>query len=98
MKTADIGRECINEYCKKQTKSISDILARDHNVWGQPVIFEVDSIKKSEIFPIRHSAKHYYFKDILDSKTRNMIRKAENRYNIKCEEINKNLYLAIRFL
>lgn len=92
MKTADIGKECTNKYCIKQTKSISDILGRDFESWGQPAIFEISSIKKSKVFPVRHNAKYHYFNEILDSKTRNMIRKAD-RHGIKCKAINKNDYL-----
>ena len=72
----DIGKECSDEYCKKAVKSISSILNRDYNVWGLPCIFEIDYKKD-------------YFTDVLDCKTRNMIRKADKN-QIQVKVIDKN--------
>jgi len=78
----DIGKECTDEYCKKAVESISGILNRDYDAWGLPTILQISE----GTTPIS------YFKEVLDCKTRNMIRKP-SKYNIFFRQVKKNLVL-----
>ena len=79
----DIGKECSDEYCKKAVESISSILNRDYNVWGLPCIVDLNLLSSCDV----------YWKDILDSKTRNMVRKG-TKNQLNCYSINKNKFLT----
>lgn len=75
----NLGPECEKDYCKERVDSMRRIITRDRNSWGKPCLL---SIQKEEV----------YWKDILDCKTRNMVRKSE-KANIKCVPIDKNAWL-----